>query len=102
MAVDVVFTKWDRDRSGSLSVRELFKLLQHYEAENKARIARERAAARKVRKEEKFADLDDLRAAILQGIGKASAGWSNDVPKTFQAEMNRGRANPTIGARRLF
>ena len=97
LELDALFDTWDKDGSGELSFREFFRLMRFSERNKNTGPP----AASKAKPKIEVSDIEDLRVAVLHSVAKVTSGWSNDVPKTFRAQMNRGRANPSIAEIRL-
>lgn len=54
--------------------------------------------AAKVERVEVVADLEELRQSTMRAIfKKGSQQWTNEVPQSVRAQLEKGRANPTIG-----
>ena len=71
-----------------------FRMLRH-NPELAAAAKKKRAA--KVERIE-VADLEELRQATTRAIfKKGSQQWSNEAPQNVRSQLEKGRANPTIG-----
>ena len=54
--------------------------------------------AAKVERVEVVADLEELRQSTTRAIfKKGSQQWTTEVPQSVRAQLEKGRANPTIG-----
>ena len=56
------------------------------------------APSRAFHQAEPVCDLDDLRKLILRNVErKGNHQWTNEVPNSVRSQLEKGRANPTIG-----
>ena len=75
-------------------MRELYKMVRHNPEIVNARKKVEKPKAPAVQ----VLDLEELRQSVVSSVFvKGGRLWTNEVPKTVQSQLEKGRANPTIG-----
>ena len=92
--VDALFTSYDVDGSNEITFRELYKMVKH----NPDVIVKAEKKKKEEPKAEPVCDLEDLRKIILRNVErKGNHSWTNEVPNSVRSQLEKGRANPTIG-----